>query len=321
LADAKVPVEEKKINPNQLLLSTEQKLAGFCVQDSDFRVLTEKALSSSVKALHRMSDKEVFAITDYDFEALSKTMGLHKMPKIKVLKEAQYRNLKERRNLPYALQEELDKEDERARRKKEKKEKKAAAAAAAEDVSDDELMVIKRKDHEVEQDTEELQDGKRKRGQKKVFGEDGQEVSLFERLSGGKVVDEKEIAAYEGLVRKKREQADVEDREREKERVRRKHRKQKGIVSDDEDDKSEEEDSEGMSAEDSDVEDRESESDDGEDDDEDDGEEEEEQEDDDEDEEEEEEEKEEEEEDERPQPKKRRVDNMEQAALRKLGLL
>eukprot|EP00762_Andalucia_godoyi_P003817 ANDGO_08635.mRNA.1 hypothetical protein len=107
LKDARIPIEKKEVNPNQLLLTTQNKLVAQAMADPEFKHSAEKAVMSYVRSVHLASDKSVFILEKYPWASIAQSYGLGSIPKIKVLSNKK----RDSKNTPYELLEMLRQEE------------------------------------------------------------------------------------------------------------------------------------------------------------------------------------------------------------------
>jgi len=163
LETAKVPMKKVKANPNKLANITSQ-FQGYLAEDPDLKYLAQRAFIAYVRSVYLQSNKDVFDVHGIEAPELATAMGLAGTPKMKFLKDV---SRKKEKNLPHMLREDTSK-----KRKKEQEEDPSLSKVAklikrknqtvfsearqrvVENDSDeeDDMMVMKRKDHNLDQE-------------------------------------------------------------------------------------------------------------------------------------------------------------------------
>ena len=173
ITQSKVALKRTKVNPSQIK-SIASAFQSFMVEDADLKFLGQKALLSYLKSIYLQSDKDVFDLHRLDVHAMALSMGLPSAPKLSIA--LNQGGVKEK-NRPYAL-----KELEEGRKKKGKKAKEdqrgmtemdrllnrknqgvlsearlrmvGGKEGTGEESEEDEVLTIKRKDHQLEEEQE-----------------------------------------------------------------------------------------------------------------------------------------------------------------------
>eukprot|EP01126_Amoeba_proteus_P062898 TRINITY_DN8611_c0_g1_i1.p1 TRINITY_DN8611_c0_g1~~TRINITY_DN8611_c0_g1_i1.p1 ORF type:complete len:421 (-),score=100.59 TRINITY_DN8611_c0_g1_i1:390-1652(-) len=81
LESRKIPISEISANPVKQQ-NIGAKLQELCLQNTDLKLLAQKAMSSYVRSLHLMSKKDVFSVDDLPLDDFAHSLGLVAPPKL-----------------------------------------------------------------------------------------------------------------------------------------------------------------------------------------------------------------------------------------------
>lgn len=291
LADRKIAINKIQIDPKKIF-SPRAKIEGYLAQNKELKESAQRALINYVKSIALMKNKHIFKVEELNIEAYAQSLGLMFAPRVKFLQGVKYFAEKKKAekanddNLVQKLQmkdsDESDgdqSEDESGQENESESEsepetneseadleeagptkKSAKEVSTFNESSDsddeDDFMRIKRRDHEIEEDTlpevPDLAEIKSKKQQNKVvtkaalakklikkkilpnkkveFDEEGKEVETENTLKSD-LGKEYEKSAESGIdILKARElikEEDKFDKERFKQKVKAKHREKK----------------------------------------------------------------------------------------------
>jgi len=82
LQKRKIPIEVLEINPTKRL-SIKVSLQELLLQDSEIKILAQKAVRSYLKSIHLMANKEVFDVQKLPHSQYAASLGLMGVPQIK----------------------------------------------------------------------------------------------------------------------------------------------------------------------------------------------------------------------------------------------
>lgn len=243
------------------------KIGGYLAEESELKYLAQRALVSYLRAVHRMghAKPDIFDVTEIDAPALAASMGLPNPPKLKFVKKAKQGTAAaaataaaldsstKTKNLPYQVQEKLSgsktpkakagAEPLTQAQKLLRRQNQTVLAESrvrlnkfsddensdAEDEEEEEFMVMKRKDHDIEDAFTEREESIIERKELNVRkGDMDKRKQELEELKDSELFQEDNVD-QEFLQRSSKRllSADQMDKLTEKQRVREKHRKQK----------------------------------------------------------------------------------------------
>lgn len=256
----KLELQRAKINPGRIT-SIEPKVAATVASNQELKNLAQRAFMFYIKSIYQQGDKEVFDVTELDFEKLAKSFGLSTVPKVSIRPgkaTTASRTLKEKSKTVFGYRVRPDmKPAEKEQGKKQSVGKHALIRSddkVERDSSDEgDILTIRRTHYAVSAENEwgslkeeDLggQPEPRKRKRRKldllgglpsanriVFSEDGKAVRAGDMDHDSPEDEEAEhhtgIQGYAATVSKRLEQTADEDKDREKQRVRAMHAKRK----------------------------------------------------------------------------------------------
>lgn len=165
----KIPITKIDINATKRS-SIQSELQAQMFQDPELKYLAQKAFISYVRSVYLQKDKQVFNVEKIPLEALAKSFGLASAPNVKI--RGNMSATKEVKNKPRALIERDPSQDDHkeVRTKYERifqrqnqnvlsEHYQKLAAGAGEDEEEDDWMNIKRRDHDLEDESEGEEDG------------------------------------------------------------------------------------------------------------------------------------------------------------------
>ena len=254
----KLDLHRTRINPSRMT-SIEPRIAATVASNQELKNLAQRAFLFYIKSVYQQSDKDVFDVTELDFEKLAKSFGLSTVPRVSFKKDAESaksrKEVKENAKTVFGYtrraMKEVDAEEENGPKVSGKKQDNAESDSDA----DDDILRV-RQVHRVEdidsvktgvEDVNNEEVGRtRKRKKRKlnllgglpsanriVFTEDGQAVragDIVESESEGEDGGEVRHAGmddYAASVTERLAHSAVEDKERERERVRLLHARRK----------------------------------------------------------------------------------------------
>ena len=257
LEDSKIPIAKKEVNPARMN-SIVGKLKAECAKDATLKARAAKAFKSYLRSIHLQPNKEVFDVHKLPMGEFARSLGLPNTPRVKFLGqggEKMRKQLRKQKNMPNGLKKISDDIDETSevnvrKSKYERLMARKRPDAAEEDSdsgSDSEDGLVFRgqmkpiaESSAIEDDDEELEDALRRgkkrkrvkinkagtargkaRGNKVVFGEDGEESTPFERVTESldKVDDGQSREKYLLEVKQRLKEEDKVDQQVERERV------------------------------------------------------------------------------------------------------
>ena len=150
----KLEINRKKIN------SIQQQLAGLCVGIPEIKYLAQKSLVSYMRSIHLQAAKDIFNVENVDLKALSHSLGLVSVPKIKFCKSKNTeKNAILKRNEDEEDEEEAFKQKDKITKLYNKRNNTVLSSHynslrddSEEDEDDEGFMTITRADHALEQD-------------------------------------------------------------------------------------------------------------------------------------------------------------------------
>ncbi|XP_046399118.1 probable ATP-dependent RNA helicase DDX10 [Ischnura elegans] len=176
LEAAKVPIGEIKISANKLQ-SPQRKLEAFLARDVELKATAQRAFVAYIKSVFLMKDKEVFKVNSLKTDAFSRSLGLAIPPRIRFLqrmekKKAATGNIKEdnsdedsetdafnQRPIKVETDVKVENDDEYAVEstgfeKQSSSFQEPFKFGSVESDSEDDILVVKRRNHELENDEE-----------------------------------------------------------------------------------------------------------------------------------------------------------------------
>lgn len=188
LKQRNIIINQIHIDPKKLF-SPKAKIEAFLAQDQQLKETAQRAFVSYIKSVYLMKNKDVFKVHELDFDAFSKSLGLVSLPKIKFIDRLRYMRPKINGSKKYeksASEEEFDEEKEESD-DSDSGEEEGDSSEEEEDSDGDEeesgdesdsgdeksngsvdfnlpsdseeednLLMIKRKNHEIEKEIESL---------------------------------------------------------------------------------------------------------------------------------------------------------------------
>ncbi|XP_065565001.1 probable ATP-dependent RNA helicase DDX10 [Artemia franciscana] len=85
LEDKKIPISKIEVNPKKLT-SVQRKLEAILAKDVEMKQMAQRAFVTYIKSVYLMKDKEVFDVNKIDLEAFARSMGLAVAPRVRFLK-------------------------------------------------------------------------------------------------------------------------------------------------------------------------------------------------------------------------------------------
>lgn len=291
LTERKIPINKIQVDPKKMF-SPRAKIEGYLAQNKELKESAQRALINYVKSIALMKNKHIFKVEELNIEAFAQSLGLMFAPRVKFLQGVKYfaekkkaekaaendDNLVQKLQMKDSDESDGDQSDDESGEENESESESETdeSEANSEEVSsinkpgrevstfndssdsddEDDFMRIKRRDHEIEEDTlpevPDLADIKSKKQQNKVvtkaalakklikkkilpnkkveFDEEGNEVETENTLKSD-LGKEYEKSSESGIdILKARElikEEDKFDKERFKQKVKAKHREKK----------------------------------------------------------------------------------------------
>lgn len=179
LQAAKIPINQISIDPKRLF-SPRVKMEAFLAQNLELKETAQRAFVAYIKSVYLMRNKKIFNVESIDFDEYAKSLGLMVTPRVRFLQRMKKR--KEKNEQGSGIDSDSEVENEKM--------KSIDLSSYMADDSDEDagLVKIKRKDHDIDETEEPLEDLKAARKEKLVT-----KAALAKKLIKKKIVPNKKI--------------------------------------------------------------------------------------------------------------------------------
>lgn len=186
MIEKKIPITEIQVNHDRLY-TIQRKLESMLAKDTELKEVAQRSYVTYCKSIHLMKDKSVFDIQKLDLDALARSMGLSKAPRIRFYEKFLGKN-------PTASVEAAPQQPGAWRSNAEEGaftffDDEENNAEENDDDSDDDIMKLKRKDHDVEQGPDDEFAEEKKKKEKHLTKEQAAKRIIRKNLTANKITN------------------------------------------------------------------------------------------------------------------------------------
>jgi ATP-dependent RNA helicase DDX10/DBP4 len=189
LRASKIPINQISIDPKRLF-SPNVKMEAYLAQSTELKESAQRAFVAYIKSTFMMKNKKIFDVESINFDEYAKSLGLVVTPRVRFLQRIKKRKEKQLKGEDCASSDDDDESDEEKKQKQKLKSLDLNALMADDSDDDAGLMILKRKDHDIEDsgNEEPLEDIKEARKEKLVT-----KAALAKKIIKKKIVPNKKI--------------------------------------------------------------------------------------------------------------------------------